>query len=149
MRGLRILLVAALAAGCARPRYGSHVRFVPEADDTPADADTLAEPIADATPAQVDVYGLKAAVDAGNARVIDVRTPEEFATGHVPGARNVPLDLLSPESVAADPGQDLYVVCRSGRRSAEASARLRAWGASPRDVAGGTLAWIAAGFPVE
>lgn len=138
-----------LSGACARPRYGSHVRFVPEADDAPAPTDTLAEPVAHATGAEVDVYALKAAVDAGNARVIDVRTPEEFATGHVPGARNIPLDLLSLESVATDPGQDLYVVCRSGRRSAEASARLHAWGAAPRDVSGGTDAWIAAGFPVE
>jgi rhodanese-related sulfurtransferase len=143
---LRLIpLVLALSVGCARPVYGSHVRFAPGADDDGAEAAATA----DATPEQVDVYALKAALDAGTAQLIDVRTPEEFAAGHVPGARNVPLDGLTLEAVDADPTRNLYVVCRSGRRSAEASARLRMWGASPRDVAGGTLAWIAAGFPVD
>ncbi len=140
-------LVLALGVGCARPVYGSHVRFAPEADDAATSAEAAAAP--DAAPEEVDVYALKAALDAGTAQVIDVRTPEEFAAGHLPGARNVPLDGLSLEAVEDDPSRDLYVVCRSGRRSAEASARLRAWGASPRDVSGGTLAWIAAGFPLD
>ncbi|MEN9784807.1 MAG: hypothetical protein RLZZ299_71 [Pseudomonadota bacterium] len=141
------LVLVAFAAACARPKYGSHVRFAPEAEDAATSAEAAATP--GAAPEQVDVHALKAALDAGTAQVIDVRTPEEFASGHVPGARNVPLDGLTLEAVEDDPSRDLYLVCRSGRRSAEAAARLRAWGASPRDVSGGTLAWTAAGFPVD
>lgn len=60
--------------------------------------------------------------------VVDVRSPEEFVSGHVPGAVNVPL-----ERVVADParyaGQELYVICQSGGRSSKAAQALAAAGA--------------------
>ncbi len=58
---------------------------------------------------------------AGGARVIDVRTPAEFAAGHFPGALNIPLDEIASrtgEIGATDAPVVLY--CRSGRRSAQA-----------------------------
>ena len=62
----------------------------------------------------------------GDAVLLDVRTPEEFAAGHVPGALNI--DVSSPtfdDEIAALPADDTYVVyCRSGNRSAQAAATM-------------------------
>jgi len=49
--------------------------------------------------------------------VLDVRTPEEFATGHVPGAVNVPHDQLANRLADVPRDKDVVVYCRSGRRS--------------------------------
>ena len=80
--------------------------------------------------------------------VLDVRSAEEFTGGHVLGAVNVPL-----EQVVADPGryagQEVYVICRSGGRSAKAAQALAAAGAGADSVAGGTAGWIEAGRLVE
>lgn len=99
----------------------------------------------------VDVDGLKQAL-ADGASLIDVRTPAEFAEGHVPGAVNVPLQELSAshEGVAKhDKSKPLYVVCRSGGRSSRASDQLAKEGFTTVNITGGTLAWIAKGYPVE
>ncbi|MEQ1567681.1 MAG: rhodanese-like domain-containing protein [Myxococcota bacterium] len=82
--------------------------------------------------------------------VLDVRTAEEFAAGHVAGARHVPgAHLLGP----VDPLRraDLVVTTcgKGGGRSAEAAARLRALGVRARSLAGGTSAWLAANIPTE
>ena len=87
-------------------------------------------------------------------RIIDVRTPAEFREVHVPGVRNVPLDTLRPEELRSemkDLGDaPLYVICRSGARSDKACEQLsRAGVPSVVSVDGGTIAWEAAGLPVE
>jgi rhodanese-related sulfurtransferase len=80
--------------------------------------------------------------------VIDVRTPGEYASGHLPGALNIPLDLMGralPEiRHAADRG-DVLVVCASGARSENARALLAERGIRTATLAGGTDAWAAAG----
>ncbi|MER7832307.1 rhodanese-like domain-containing protein [Streptomyces sp. NPDC052644] len=80
--------------------------------------------------------------------VIDVRTPGEFASGHLPGAHNIPLDHLDTAlpalRSAADRG-DLLVVCASGARSAEASRRLADRGIATATLSGGTAAWTRLG----
>jgi rhodanese-related sulfurtransferase len=100
----------------------------------------------------VDVAGLAAARDRGEVPLLlDVRTPGEFAGGHVPGAVNVPLDALDGRLADLAPHRDgeIYVICQSGGRSAVASERLAAAGFEPVNVAGGTSAWRAAGHAVE
>jgi rhodanese-related sulfurtransferase len=82
-------------------------------------------------------------------RLVDVRSPEEFADGHVPGALNVPLDdvLAEPDRFGADPVQ---MICRSGGRSAMAAAAAVEQAGTPAvSVAGGTSAWIASGRAVD
>lgn len=81
-------------------------------------------------------------------RLIDVRSPDEYAEGHVPGAVNVPLEdvLAAPQQFA---NQDLHVICRSGGRSATAADAVNAVGARAVSVAGGTAGWIDAGHEVE
>jgi rhodanese-related sulfurtransferase len=61
-----------------------------------------------------------------NLVILDVRTPEEFAAGHVPGARNIPHDQL-PNRIAEITGskdEDVVVYCRTGRRAAIAEETL-------------------------
>ncbi|MEU9059857.1 rhodanese-like domain-containing protein [Streptomyces sp. NPDC048430] len=91
--------------------------------------------------------------DQANARlneltVIDVRTPGEYASGHLPGAHNIPLDHLDAAlpalKTAADRG-DLLVVCASGARSATACRRLADQGIAAATLGGGTTAWTQLG----
>ncbi len=103
------------------------------------------------TRTDVDVQTLKAALEQG-ARVVDVRTPEEFATGHVPGALNVPVDAVDPmneqlQSLGKE--NPVYFICAKGGRSASAADELAAAGFKAMNVTGGTDAWRAAGLPLE
>ena len=58
--------------------------------------------------------------------LLDVRTPEEFADGHIPGALNIPNESIGENDIAElpDKEQRIYVYCRSGNRSKQASAKL-------------------------
>lgn len=85
--------------------------------------------------------------------VIDVRTPAEYATTHVPQAQSEPLDSLSPQNllnagrVAKD--RPVYLLCQAGGRATKAAGIFAAQGfAHPIVVEGGTGAWIDAGLPV-
>ena len=61
-----------------------------------------------------------------NAILLDVRTREEYASGHIEGSRNLPLDEIDKvDSVIKDKNTPLYVHCLSGGRSARAAAYLR------------------------
>ncbi len=84
--------------------------------------------------------------------LIDVRTPVEFREVHVDFARNVPLDQLNAEKLAAGHnGSDepLYVICRSGNRAKQACEKFHAAGyTNVVNVEGGTQAWDDAGLPV-
>ena len=99
-----------------------------------------------ATP-EVDVDELESAM-ADGAPVVDVRQPEEYDAGHVPGARLIPLSevALRASEVAAD--GPVYVVCLSGSRSLKAAEFYRRKGIDARSVAGGTKAWVESGRPV-
>lgn len=79
--------------------------------------------------------------------IVDVREPDEYAAGHVPGAVNVPLSTVPEHLDAFDEG--CYVVCQAGGRSAKAVAYLAQQGIPAHNVAGGTGAWISAGLPTE
>lgn len=111
-------------------------------------APPAAAPAATGSRSDIDVAGLKSALDAG-AVVIDVRTPQEFASGHVPGALNHPLGF-DPAALTEIPKDGpVYVICASGRRSDAAATQLAAAGFDAVNVKGGTAAWTAAGLPVQ
>lgn len=96
---------------------------------------------------EVTVEELAAAQERG-VQVLDVRSPQEYARGHVPGAVNVPLEeLLAAPAAAGTDG--VHVLCRSGRRSAEAARALEEAGVAAVSVAGGTSAWTESGRDVE
>lgn len=86
--------------------------------------------------------------------VLDVRTPAEYAEAHVPGVRNIPLNILSPKGLVHEriisENEPVYLVCRSGARAEMAAEKFA------RDnidnavvVEGGTLAWSNAGLPLK
>jgi rhodanese-related sulfurtransferase len=84
--------------------------------------------------------------------VLDVRTADEFAAGHVPGARNVSHDLLSSRVADLKDLRDKQVVlyCRSGRRTLLAEQTLRAAGFTRLlHLQGDFLAWEAEHRPIE
>jgi glyoxylase-like metal-dependent hydrolase (beta-lactamase superfamily II)/rhodanese-related sulfurtransferase len=83
-------------------------------------------------------------------RVLDVRRPGEYASGHVPGAVSIPLDRLEAEVDRLDRSQPTAVICAGGyRSSAAASLLLRHGFLDLYNVIGGTSAWVAAGLPTE
>lgn len=88
-----------------------------------------------------------AALLSEGALLLDVREPEEWEAGHAPGAVHVPLGQLPYRR--PDASGRIVVVCRSGRRSAEATRALVAWGYDAVNLAGGMQAWAAAGLPVN
>ena len=82
-------------------------------------------------------------LDAGKAQAVDVREPDEFAVGHIPGAKLLPLgDVLTrAEEVMPDKNAQWLIYCRTSRRSADAAQKLEAQGyTSLRDL-GGILSW--------
>jgi rhodanese-related sulfurtransferase len=86
-------------------------------------------------------------------RLLDVRTPREYATAHVPGARLEPLENFDAARVAgqlASAPEPVYVICQSGTRARTAIAKLEKAGLDRCVlVEGGTQGWIEAGLPVE
>ncbi len=82
-------------------------------------------------------------------RIIDVREPDEFARGHLPGAVCVPAGLLDSVAAQWPADAETVVVCWSGQRAGAAAERLRSMGLRRVDVLeGGTRAWQSAGLPV-
>lgn len=97
---------------------------------------------------EIDIDTLAQRIEAG-APVFDVRQPDEYEQAHVPDVRLVPLAEV-PDRVGEFPSDDtVYVICKSGGRSAQAVEFLRANGVDAVNVAGGTQAWIEADRPVE
>ncbi len=94
----------------------------------------------------VDVAVARAVWAAGDT-VIDVRTPDEYALGHLPGAVNLPIDRLAPAAGALPPGQ-LLTTCSAGYRAERAAHRLAALGRDALWIRGGVKSWLAAGLPV-
>jgi rhodanese-related sulfurtransferase len=85
-----------------------------------------------------------------NAQVIDVREPEEWATGHIPGSVLMPMDDVGFRARELDPTAPVITVCRSGRRSLIIADALLAAGFSDvKSLAGGVKAWAEAGHPLE
>ena len=79
-------------------------------------------------------------------QLIDVRTPEEFAEGHIAGAINVPLDGFDPAALPDPQGAERVLYCRSDRRSGEAAEQLaEATGETAVHLDGGVVGWESAG----
>ena len=86
-----------------------------------------------------------------SAVILDVRTPAEYAEGHLEGAKQ--LDYLNAEAFDAgvkslDKANTYYVYCRSGRRSHGACEKMKAQGFKVFDMEGGYLNWTKLGLPV-
>ena len=88
---------------------------------------------------------LRTKLDAGNIRLIDVRTDEEVAEGMIPGAEHIALDDFDPASLDLSDGREVVLYCRSDRRSGIAGEKLAAFTGKPVEhLDGGIIAWEAA-----
>ncbi|OHA80066.1 MAG: hypothetical protein A2747_00365 [Candidatus Yonathbacteria bacterium RIFCSPHIGHO2_01_FULL_44_41] len=91
-------------------------------------------------------------IENGEAMVVDVRTPDEFAEGHINGAQNINInDPLFSEKVSILNKEASYVVnCLSGGRSSRATSLLYELGfKNVMNLEGGITAWKKVGMPVE
>lgn len=79
-------------------------------------------------------------------QIVDVRSPGEFASGHVPGAINIPLEQIEARMGDLDQ-RHLVVVCKSGRRAQLACGHLASHVPGASVLEGGTDAWTASGMP--
>lgn len=104
-------------------------------------------------PASVDAATLRDLLTAGRGlRILDVRTPGEFETAHIPGAYNVPLDLLREHrtELRAHLDDQVVLVCRSGARATQAGQTLAEVGLpNVKVLDGGMLAWQHTDAPVN
>ncbi len=90
-------------------------------------------------------------VRQGLVTVLDVRPPEEYAAGHVPGAENVPLNKLEQYLEQLQPGQEVVAYCRGPHcvLAFDAVSKLREKGLKARRMEDGFPEWEVAGLPVE
>ena len=97
---------------------------------------------------EISVEELAAARAGGPVPLFDVRQPEEYAAVHVPGARLIPLaDVVARVREIPREGP-VYVICQSGPRSQRAADYYRNLGIEAYNVAGGTKAWVEAGYDI-
>ena len=97
----------------------------------------------DLTPQQV-----KAALDAGEILLIDVREPDEFAAERIAGSENRPLSKFSPGDLPKADCKTVVLQCAGGKRSAMEVDQCRKAGETiETHLAGGLAAWKAAGLP--
>jgi rhodanese-related sulfurtransferase len=86
----------------------------------------------------------------GRYLLVDVREPNEVAVDAYPGAVVVPLSSFDPRQIPDPGGKQVVFACRSGKRSVTASLAAQAAGlAHDKHLAGGMLAWKAAGLPTK
>ncbi len=80
--------------------------------------------------------------------LLDVRQPEEFRAGHIPGAKLIPLRELPTRLKELPKNQEIIVVCHSGNRSLSATRHLAGAGYQVVNLQGGMIAWARTGLPV-
>ncbi|MHB1865566.1 MAG: MBL fold metallo-hydrolase [Candidatus Saccharimonadales bacterium] len=95
-----------------------------------------------------DVEGLKAGLDAGDAQVLDVRQDQEWAEGHLLGARHVHIPDLGGRVGELGGNGLTYTLCQTGHRAAMAASILDAAGIPAVLVDGGVPDWAAKGYPL-
>ncbi len=97
----------------------------------------------------VSATDAKQKVGIAGVAFIDVRTPEEYATGHAVGAQNIPLATLDDAAITRlKQFKEVYAICRSGGRSSTVASKLVAAKVNAFTVTGGTNAWRESGLPI-
>lgn len=90
-------------------------------------------------------------IESPNVQILDVRTPSEFAEGHIKGAINIDFystGFVSDVTKTLTKDKPVFVYCRSGRRSAQAADILKKNGFNVADLDGGILNWKCEGLPL-
>src|SRR5690349_20419400 len=99
---------------------------------------------------RISAQEAKELIDQGEVTVIDVREAWEYANGHIPSAKLVPLNPIISAAAQHVEGDNLVFVCEVGQRSAVAAEFAAALGKETiYNLEGGTSAWRSAGYPIE
>ncbi|MFC0040622.1 rhodanese-like domain-containing protein [Actinomadura rayongensis] len=96
-----------------------------------------------------DVPAVDAAEVPADAYLLDVREQDEWVAGHAPEAVHIPMRHLSDRASEIPRDREIYVICRSGGRSAQVTVALNQAGWLARNVAGGMQRWEQAGRPMD
>jgi rhodanese-related sulfurtransferase len=91
-------------------------------------------------------------INREDAYIVDVREPDEYAAGHLPDAKNIPVAKLAERIGELEKFKDkpIIVCCASGMRSSKACAELKKQGFEKLfNLTGGIDAWVGAGYPVK
>ncbi|MBN2007443.1 MAG: rhodanese-like domain-containing protein [Anaerolineae bacterium] len=136
---LLLLALSSLLVGCATP--------APAAPKT-ASQETAAQ--MSSLPAELTPKRAEELRATGEIVIIDVREPEEYAVGRIPGATLIPLGELAKRTDEVPTDKPVVMVCRSGNRSAEAVKILQKAGfTNIHNMTGGMIEWTAAGYVPE
>jgi rhodanese-related sulfurtransferase len=95
----------------------------------------------------LDPGDAKRRVDSG-AMLLDVRNPDEWEAGHAESATWIPMNQLVERQGELPTEREIVVICKTGSRSGKVAEALVAAGYDSANVAGGSEAWQAAGFPI-
>ena len=132
-----LLLLAAVAlAGCS-----------PDPEAAAANRDSSVS-TGSGSPIRVSTADFTSVIANPDVQIIDVRTPEEFAEGHIPGAVNMPVQApdFTAQVAELDPNGTYAVYCRSGNRSQPAVAAMERAGITKiYELASGTIGWTSDG----
>ena len=79
-------------------------------------------------------------------QIVDVRSPQEYRAGHIPGAMNIPMETIAARTGDLDAKSKIMLVCQSGKRAETVYERLRGLPLALAVLEGGTAGWKAAGF---
>lgn len=99
---------------------------------------------------RIGIDAAREMIQRGNVQIVDVRQPEEYVQGHVPGAVLIPLNTVMSRIGEIDAERDVILVCGVGQRSAVAAEMAASLGRTRLyNLEGGTEEWIKKGNPVE
>lgn len=91
---------------------------------------------------KIDAETIQNKLENEEITLLDVRETSEYEGGHIEGAVNAPLSSLDANQLSYPKDEPIYVICRSGNRSAQAASRLQDAGYTEiYDVSGGMMAW--------
>ena len=98
---------------------------------------------------EIDVNELEGLLAAGPISLIDVRGLDEWQTGHVPGAELIVMSTIPARVQDLPRGEEIFLICESGGRSAQVGLWLESQGFEAVNVAGGTGSWRSLGKPLD
>lgn len=111
---------------------------------------TIEEPNAASLPDTVDVATVYSVQDSPDIFLLDVREPDEYAAGHIPGVTLIPMGEVASRMSELPTDTEIIVTCRTGNRSSQVADFLREQGfTNVHNMEGGLVAWQEAGYTVE
>jgi rhodanese-related sulfurtransferase len=96
----------------------------------------------------ITVQDLAGRIGDDDLLLVDVREPDEYRNGFVPGAVNIPMSVLPVRVHELPKDREVHIICQSGGRSMQVTMWLQRQGYRPVNIHGGTLTWVQAGGPI-